>query len=100
MLQNMHIDEAFDLFYECVSVKASKNKFILNTTLSRNQKHPNYKSLNSYFQVNGKSIGSEGHHSNLSKDDFRVKYFEALDLITAPVRTRFDQPSFKEFSLI
>ena len=43
-------------------------------------------------------MGSEGYHSNLPKDDFRVKYFEALDLIMVSIRTRFDQPSFIAFS--
>ena len=33
-LQNMRTDEAFDLLYEFVSVKASKDEFILNPTLS------------------------------------------------------------------
>ena len=40
------------------------------------------------------------HHSNLPKDDFRVKYFEALNLIIASMRTRFDQPRLIAFSLI
>ena len=100
ILQHMHIDEASDLFYECVSIVASKYNFISNTDLSRKRKHPNYRSLDSYFQVDGKSMGSEGHHSYLRKDDFRVKYFEALDLIMSTIRTRFDQPSFIAFSLI
>ena len=51
----MRLDEASDLFYKCVSIKASKRKFISNTTLF---KHPNYKSVDSYFQVAVKSIRS------------------------------------------
>ena len=43
-------------------------------------------------------MGSERHHSNIPKDDFRVKYFEALDLIMTFKHTRFDQPSFIAFS--
>ena len=34
-----------------------------------------------YFQVDGTSIGWEGHHLNLPKDDLKVKYFVALDMI-------------------
>ena len=41
--------------------------------------HPRWLLL--YFQVIGKSMGSEGHHSNLPNDDFRAKNFEELDLI-------------------
>ena len=52
----MCIDEASDLFNVCVSVKVWKHKFLLNTALSRKQKHPNYKLFDSYFQVDGKSI--------------------------------------------
>ena len=96
----MRTDEAFDFFYECISVKPSKHEFISNTALSRKRKHPNGKSLDSYLQVNGKLMGSAGHHSNLPPDNFRVKYFEALDLIMPDIRTRFDQPSFIAFSLV
>ena len=71
-----------------------QSRIILNPALSRKRKHPNYKSLDSYFQVDGQSMRSEGHCSNSTKDDFRVKYFEALDLIMASLRTRFDQPRF------
>ena len=99
-LKNIHIDEACELFCECVSVKSSKHEFISNSALTRQQKHSNYKSLDSYSQVDGKSMGSERHHSNLPKDDFTVKYMEALDLIMASIRTRFNQPSFIAFSLI
>ena len=54
--------------------------------------------LDSYFQVDEQPIESEGHHSNLPKNDFRVKYFEALDLITGSICSRFDQASFIAFS--
>ena len=42
-------------------------------------------------------MGLEGH-SNWSKDDFRVKHFEAFDLVMASICTRFDHPSFIAFS--
>lgn len=87
-------------FYECISVKALNHEFILNIALSRKRKHSNYKLLDNYFPIDGKSSLREGHHSNFPKDDFRVKYFEALDLVMAPIRTRFDQPSFIAFFLI
>lgn len=45
-------------------------------------------------------MASEGQNMNLPKDDFREKYFEALDLIMAPMHTRLDQTSFTEFSYI
>ena len=49
----MRIDVLSDLFYECVSVKASKHEFTSSPALSRKREHPNYKSLDSYFQVDG-----------------------------------------------
>ena len=99
-LQKMRTDEASDLFYECVSVKASKHEFISMTALSRKQKHPNCKLLDSYFQVDGKPVRSEGQDSNLPKDNFRVNNLEALDLIMTYIRTRFDQLRFTVFSFI
>ena len=92
------INEASDLFYECV--KASMHQFISNPALSRKPEQSNCKLLDSYFQVDGKLMGPEEHYSNLPKDDFKVEYFEALYLIMASIRTRFDQPSFITFSLI
>ena len=86
----------FENLAKCVLVKASKHKFISKSALSKKQKHPNYKS-HSFFQVDGKSVESEEHHSNLRKDDVRVKYFEPLDLIMASIRSRFDQSSFVVF---
>ena len=46
---------------------------------------------------------SERHRSNLLKDDFRAEgdiseHFEALDLIMASIRTKFNQSSFIAFS--
>ena len=43
----MRIDEASDLFYKCVTVETSNFK----SALSRKEKHPDFKSHNSYFQV-------------------------------------------------
>ena len=83
----MHTDEASDLLYECVLVKVSKHEFILDPVLSRKRKHPNYKSLDSYFQVDGQPMLSERHCLNLPKVGLRVRYFEALDLIMVSLRT-------------
>ena len=77
----MHINEASDS--EFVSVRASVHEFTSNPALSRKREHSNYKLLDSYFQGDGNSMGSEGHYSNLPKDDFRVKYFKTLDLTMA-----------------
>lgn len=43
---------------------------------------------------------SERYHSKLPKDDFRIKYSEALDLIMVSIHTRVAQPSFMAFSRI
>ena len=68
----MWTDEASDLLYERISVKALKQELISNPALSRTQKHSNYKLLDSYFQLDA----INGHLSNLPKNDFRVKYFK------------------------
>lgn len=36
---------------------------------------------------------------DLQKDDFRVKYFKAVDLIMTPTHTTFGQPSLTAFFL-
>ena len=46
--------------------------------ISRKRKHSHYKSLDSYFQVDEKSMRWGGHHLNLPKDDLRVKYSKKL----------------------
>ena len=97
----MRIDEASDLLHDCVSDKASKHEFISNSALSRKEKHPNYELLDSYFQVDGKLMRrTEEHHPNLPKDDFREKYFKALNLVMASIRARFNQLNFITSSLI
>ena len=85
----MRINEASDLFYECVSVKASEHEFNSNSALSGKGKHPNYKSLDSYFQVDGQSMASEGHHSNLPKLDFRAWNYKARNTISFSVSKIF-----------
>ena len=94
-LENMRTDESADLFYTSVVIKASKHKFIAEPVLGRKRKHPNYKLLTGYFQVDGHSSNAVSHHPVSPKEDFRVKYFEALDLLIVSIKTRFDQPSFK-----
>ena len=50
-----------------------------------------------YFGWVGVGALFDNAHSNLPKDDFRVADSKALNLIMAPTRTRFSQPSFKGF---
>ena len=72
--------------------QSMKTRIHFETSFIWKAKTPNYKSLDNYFQVDGISMGLDGHH--------RVKYFEALDLIMASICFRFDQPSFITSSLI
>ena len=91
---------------ECTSLvkKMAREKFLpraqFEHSLLRKRKQRNYKSLDRYFELEVRSVRSEEHRWNLPNDDFRVKYFEALDLIMSSIRTRFDQPDFIAFSLI
>ena len=81
-------------FFECLISKASKYEFINDPVLNRKREHPNYKSLVNYFQVDGQWSKAASHHPVSPKEDFRVEYFEALDLWIVSIKTRFDQPSF------
>ena len=76
----MSTDESCDLFYECISVKASKHKLISNPSFAESENilttnhHLNQPFVESedilttnhhtYFQVPGQAKGSEGYHSN------------------------------------
>ena len=95
--ESMRTDEAAKMFYDSVIKKASKHTFIEAPVLSRKRKRPNYRALINYFHVDGHDYGGEAHNPVSVEYEYRAVYFEALDIITAAIKTRFEQPSFKAF---
>ena len=95
--QDMRTKEAADLFYKYVVGNASSHKSIAQPMLPRKRKRPNYQSLVNFFQVDGYENNGEEHYSRSPEEFYSVIYFEALDLITTSIKSRFDQPSFKAF---
>jgi len=65
--------------------------------LSRKRKRPNYRTIEQHFQVEGYHESSDGHHPATPEDNYRSIYFEAIDILTSSIKSRFDQPSFRVF---
>ena len=42
----------------------------------------------------------EGEHPHTVDDHYRRIYFEAIDVIVASIKDRFDQPSYKTFAAL
>ena len=85
-LARLRNDESFNKFYQDVKYKA-ETVDVNEPSLPRKRKMPKR------FQS-----GDAAHFFPQTESDmFRHKYFEALDLVTNCVKTRFDQPGFKVF---
>ena len=89
-------------FSKYVSKKASTFDFIEDAVLPRKRKNPNYKTLNDYFRVEGRSESacSEPYHPTTVKEHYRGMYYDVLDVIINSIKDRFDQESFQTFSSI
>ena len=83
-LEKIRDDKSFDLFWAKVSVLIQK--FDVNDpSLPRKRKCPRR-----YEEGN-----AEAEFSVSVKDYYRRQYFEALDLVIAGIKQRFDQPGYK-----
>ena len=87
-LQSLRSEDQFDLFYEKVNQFAEAHD-ISSPSLPRKRKIP--KKIQTYF-------GAPSHHPESPKDDYRQKYFEALDLIINCINARFDQADYAMYA--
>ena len=85
------------LFYNTIVKKATNHEFIECSVLPRDRKRPDCKSIEKHFSINGYKQGSKAHHPTVLKHYYGSIYFEALDIISVSIKTRFDQQSFKAF---
>ena len=74
-----------------------KHEFIECPILPRKGKILYNKIPKTFFQIRRYKQGSEAHHPTVPEDYYYSIYFEALDLISVFIKTRFHQPSFKDF---
>ncbi len=81
MLQNMLNDKNFDNFFDVVQRKAAAHSFIKPPVLKQKRKpNPRY----DYGEADAEFPTS-------ARDDYRRKYYEALDLFTSAIKSRFLQ---------
>ncbi|XP_065903857.1 zinc finger MYM-type protein 1-like [Dysidea avara] len=85
-LQSIRNDESFHLFWEKVSLFANSLE-VDDPQLPRRRKRPNR-----YEEGT-----STGDFPSNPKEVFRPQYFEAIDLVTACIKDRFDQPGYKVY---
>ncbi len=87
VLQNMRNDKNFDNFFDVVQKKATAHSFIKPPVLKRKRKpNPRY----DYGEADAELPTS-------ARDDYRRKYYEALDLLISAIKSRFLQPSLQVY---
>lgn len=91
-LQSIRTDEHFDLFYTKVK-KFAEVHGVSDPSLPRRRRAP--KRIDSYYFG---ATSAEPHHPETPQDDFRRKYFEALDLIIECIKDRFHQEDFQMYA--
>ena len=97
-LKQMRTDESAKLFFDTTVKKASKYEFIESPVLPRKRKRPNYKTIEHHFQIEDYHYNAEANHPSTPGETYRSIYFEAIDIITLSIKSRFEQPSFQAFS--
>ena len=93
-LQNMRIQEDFELFFNLVTKQAEKLP-VDEPHLKRKRK------VSKHFipqYLDGQETTSEAHHLAIVEDEFRQIYFDALDHIMNAIEERFGQPYFKAYA--
>ena len=71
-----------------------KLAFISESKLPCKRRAPDYSIINPFCRSSNKQ--SSAYYPNTPRDDYRVKYYEMLDLIFS-LKERFDQPCFKAY---
>ena len=89
-LESIRSDQKFNLFYEKVK-KFARDHDIDEPSLP--WKHKPRMTIENYFST------TESDHSETRKDEYRRKYFEAIDLVVSCIKNRFDQDDFEMYAL-
>lgn len=96
-LEGMRNEEHFKLFFETVVKKAKKHSSIEEPRLPRKRKRPDYSVLQ---YMEGYGPAAAAYHPQTVDDHYRPLFFEAVDMIVASIKDRFDQPSYKTFAAL
>ena len=70
----------------------------ISSIAKKEKKAELYKSIEQHFQVEGYHYNAEAHHPSTPGEYYRSIYFEAIDILTFSIKSRFEQPSFPAFS--
>ena len=89
-LESIRSDQKFNLFYEKVK-KFAHDHDVDEPSLP--WKHKPRMTIENYFST------TESDHSETPKDEYRRKYFEAIDLVVSCIKNRFDQDDFEMYAL-
>ena len=84
-LPSLHKDAEFAIFWQDVMKQSELD--VDEPTLPRRRKAP------SRFEVGA----GESHYPSSIEDHYRVQYFEALDLLIACTKDRFNQPGYRVY---
>jgi hypothetical protein len=83
-LEEMRSDDGYSVFWDKVN-SVSQSLDVSEPVIPRKRKMPRRYQLGT----------SDGSHPVTVEDVFRPRYFEAVDLVMASVRERFDQPGYR-----
>ena len=93
----MHSDENFKMFFDTVVKKAQKHPSIGAPSLPWKRNRPDY-SILQYMEGYGQ--GAAANHPQTVDDHYRQMYYEAIDVVVASIKDRFNQPSYKTFAAL
>lgn len=93
-IATMRNSDGFDALYDVCLKEIQKIPFINDPVLKRKRKNPKYSML---FYLEGNTSNSDAHHVSIPRDHYRQQFFEAIDVLVAAIRDRFNQPSFLVF---
>ena len=88
-LEGLRNDQSFDSFWKLV-LKKKHNYDVDDPELPRRRKRP----------ARYEPGSAEAHFHDDPKGFFRQIFYEVLDLLTAGIRSRFDQPGYKVYSCL
>ena len=91
LFQLLRVEESFKSYYNAVLKKMKTLAFISESKLLCKCRAPDYSIINPFSSSNKQS---SVYYLNTPRDDYRVIYYEVLDLITS-LKERFDNPALK-----
>ena len=93
-IEKMRSENSASLFFESVVQKAGKHHHVEGPSVSRKRKTPNYSILQ---YVHGYQSSSKDHQPSTPEQQYRVIYYEAINLFVCSLKERFHQPTYQVY---